>query len=236
MTETAMKIKIGVLLAVIIVGISLPTWAAIDVQVGDTVKLSGQLYSANQGPFKMTNVTGGNNFETFCAEVKEYFSPGSTYIVAGLSDKNVASNNFLTPYAAWVYTKYRTDAVWRSTIDTPTEYNWVQNAIWAGMVPGGSGTTPGGVGSEYWKHYNQILLMSNTNLANIGISDAEFALSGWTSGSLGNVRVANLVTPGRDHVNSQDQLVLVPEPMSVIVWSLLGLCVSCGIYWRKRKA
>jgi hypothetical protein len=230
-----MKIKIGMLVAVIIVGISLPAWAVIDVHVGDSVKLSGQLYGATQGPFKMTNVTAGNTtFETFCAEVKEYFSPGSTYIVAGLSDKNVASNNFLTPYAAWVYTKYRTDAAWRSTIDTSTEYNWVQNAIWAGMVPGGPGTAPGVAGSEYWKHYNQILLMSDANLAAIGISDTQFAASGWTSGSLGNVRVANLVSLSGN--NSQDQLVLVPEPMSVIVWSLLGLCVSGGIYWRKRKA
>ena len=76
-----MKIKIGVLLAVIIVGISLPAWAAIDVQVGDTVKLSGQLYGASQGPFTMTNVTAGNTtFETFCADVIDtFFSRFSLY-------------------------------------------------------------------------------------------------------------------------------------------------------------
>ena len=91
----------------------------------------------------------------------------------------------------------------------------------------------GRLNSEYGKNYNSTLSVNNGNLIALHISYTDFTNSGWNYG-IGNVRIANLV--GTNDCPSQDQLVLVPEPMSVIVWSLLGLCVSGGIYWRKRKA
>jgi hypothetical protein len=230
-----MKIKIGILAAVLLVGISLPAWAVIDVNVGDSVTLVRTSYGATQGPFKMTDLTKGNDFQTFCAEVNEHFNPGSTYIVDSLSDRNFSPTDFsfLTPYAAWVYTMYRTDSVFRGKVISPANYDSVQDAIWAGMVPGSSNAMPGIKFSEYWKRHNHTMDMyTDPGLDALDITYDDFTNSGWNQG-LGNVRVANL--EDKNGGRSQDQLVLIPEPMSVIVWSLLGLCVSGGLYLRKHR-
>jgi hypothetical protein len=200
---------------------------------------------SSQGPFLMTEkVLSGDTqvapFETFCVEVNEYFHIGNTYSVAGIGVQTIHTGNYLTPYTAWVYTKYSTDATFRSNVDTGTEYNLVQKAIWAGMVKN-VGDTPGSVGSEYAKYTSTPFANIQIDLGNLGISLANYASSGWSG--FGDVKVLNMVGPVPHTTDSQDQLALipsegtpqVPEPMSVIVWSLLGLCFVGTAIWRRRK-
>jgi hypothetical protein len=238
-----MNIRIGVLTAAFVLGISLPSWAAIE--VGDQFKMTKPYSISSQGPFLMTEkVLSGDTqvapFETFCVEVNEYFHIGNTYSVAGIGVQTIHTGNYLSPYTAWVYTKYSTDTTFHDYVVDHEKFNLVQKAIWAGMVQN-VGDAPGSAGSEYAKYTSTPFASIQTSLGNIGISLADFASSGWSG--FGDVKVLNMVGPVPSTKDSQDQLAIipsegtpqVPEPMSVIVWSLLGLCFVGTAIWRRRK-
>jgi hypothetical protein len=72
---------------------------------------------------------------------------------------------------------------------------------------------------------------------------ANYSISGWTG--LGNIRIMNLVTNTAQRQPVQDQLVeitpldphgAVPEPMSVMVWSLIAISAGVSSIARARAS
>jgi hypothetical protein len=260
---------------------------------------AGNPRAGNGGPFVMTNATYGY-FDTYCVEQGEYISLGGTYYVGdptsdpagtGLSYETVRTDRELSGYTAWLYTMARDHDLWQlpsemgtgtagAIIGTDTQY--LQQAIWAGMLgtEQGSTFTNWGVGRlndvvpkigapTGGAHDGAEFEISNwAEYANRGISFADFLASGWngevtglspgealpvdtTARNLiisammshtGDVVVLNMYTS--DGFLAQDQLGLtngdgnppIPEPATIIVWSLLGAASWLGMgVWRRRR-
>jgi len=239
-----MTIAINLLLVFFLIGVS-PTLAAI--VVGDQFRITDPNWG-DQGPFILREQWSADGeplmpaFESFCVETKEYIIPGNVYTIQSLNPQSVRSGRYLTPYVAWIYTRYIYDTAWRSTINTYKKYNYVQQAIWAGMVYA-LGDTPGSVNSELGSklgHAVNLGLGSSWDRLGIGLND--YAQSGWSG--FGNVMVANLWGYTRYYDTNkykwlyrngpaQDQLVLIPEPLNLIIWSLLSVCIG-STYWLRR--
>jgi hypothetical protein len=123
-----------------------------------------------------------------------------------------------------------------------TAYNMLQYAIWCGMTS----TLYGAVGvdgdEQTFGVYNSYMLTSYTAeaLDTAGIGPTSFGNSGWGI-KFGYVRVLNMYDLGGG--NAQDQLGLVqdlgappvPEPVSFIVWFLIGLCGCIAACWRRKR-
>ena len=181
-------------------------------------------------------------------------------ISGGINTASVRTGRDLTGYTAWIYSMYRGWDGWHLpsafNVMSTDLYNALQYAVWAGMV-----TKGGAVGDSHAEQ--QIGPASSylgrgwteVDLEGLGIGYSNFLDSTWggpgtvpgTIGEttklacLGSVRVLNLYgwdsATGTYDLPAQDQLGVVPEPLSVLVWSLLGSCsFGFGAYrWYRRK-
>jgi hypothetical protein len=213
-----------------------------------------------EGPFYL-NPLGGTStdgFLTFCVEETEYFyTGGNTYTVGngpgtGIGYQTVETNWTLSPYTAWLYTNFSNHTMpanWTKLITAsdslynPTlAYNVLQYAVWAGMTkPGGGGSVGASDAEQQFGVTNGYLYAgwSASDLDGYGIGPTSFASSGWSG--FHDVVVLNLYDS--NNYKSQDQLAIIPghggppgpEPISLVIWSLLGLCVGIATYWRRRK-
>jgi len=199
----------------------------------------------SEGPFYMT-ANGGkpaatDSFLTLCVEQQEFYSPGSTYNVGGITFASVKTGRYLSPYDAWLYTNFRANTMPTAWLNLEaneatrvTAYNMLQYAIWCGMTS----TLYGAVGvdgdEQTFGVYNSYMLTSYTAeaLDTAGIGPTSFGNSGWGI-KFGYVRVLNMYDLGGG--NAQDQLGFIPEPMSLIVWSVLGLCGCIAVYRRQKR-
>jgi hypothetical protein len=199
---------------------------------GDLVTFTNRPGSPG-GEFGLTafNTPGGSAvdaFITFCLQKTEYIDFSSTFVVGGISNYavtdpaekggGVGGQDQISPETAWLYTQFRTQnygALSGIGYDgTATWANLLQNAIW----------------------YFEDELTASEKLgqaSNPFIGAAKAA--GWTD--IGNVRVLNLFRydpnqPGGLGSEAQDQLVLVPEPSTLVLLGsgVLALCVR-----RRRK-
>lgn len=225
--------------------------AAASITAGDTYRIDWhKVAGQSQGPFEFIRVSptpSGNNpnltenpqyrtdtslwddayFWSFCVEIGETFIPGHTYKVDAIADHSYASDMLLTGYTAWIYSMFREIDGWTLPNEilsdgiSGEEYNHLQNAVWAGMV--GSSGVVGGSDAEL-----SISLWGQYETLGIGYSD--FLSSSWgTLADLGSVRVMHM---GNDGL-AQDQLAIIPEPASVLIWCLLGAGSWLGMrVWR----
>jgi len=179
------------------------------INVGDTIYLSTIVSGFNGGPFGVkTSPSGSILFITFCLETDEYFYPNQPYRVNNISDvaiaggSNTNSGDPLDPRTAYLYTMFRYGTL-------PIDYNnsndliALQRAIWL-IEEEISSTTD--------TKANDLVALANK--------------SGWTT--IGDVRVINLGVNGLN----QDQLVMVPEPSTLLLMGA-GL-IGFGIFGRKR--
>jgi hypothetical protein len=233
----------------IALGLAIPAMASIE--VGDSFTITAN-YPTNRtapySPYTMVETADASaknhateRFQTFCVEATEDFTSGHTYRVAGIG-ATTSTHYALTDYAAWLYTNFRNKTLpllfWQDKRDTTeAKYNLLQNAIWAGMVmDAGNDTEIGKSGvSECaitdWKGYEKL---------GIGLTDFNKAVVGnkWKAGDLGDVVVLNMVAKDRDGnwtSPAQDQLGLVPEPATLAIWSILGVCGIGGHLVRRRR-
>ncbi len=263
----------------------------------DDIKLSGSQSGTNGGPFTLyydldhTRSQGPGNyvnpagfssvdqFQTFCVEYNEEFSPGTVYDVKSITDGSLQTGRDLTGYAAWVYKTYLDNI---ANITTNSEKAMFQAAIWGGMVNPSAvaGTIAGEIGSHTtseWANapatwYSGAIsppLDGSNNLdlnatafsdvlgdATVDISYDTFLgqMSTWSAGAYANNDDSNaalLFTNGyhilnlsnttntakvQDMIVSPANTLSVPEPASIVVWSLLaGGAAGVGVSRRRRN-
>lgn len=221
------------------------------------------------GPFIATVGAGsqigiysaGQKFATFCIEVNEHFSPGSTSYTAIVSDKSVFGTNsvlqnkvdpgppdnvMLSPQVAYLYSNYMANTMssviagWGGNSDQNSAQS-LQNAIWyfMGYQKADGGTlwvdgkahTSVATGGVFTSYVN-----GDHSLTAALETAANNAINGGSWVGLGNVRVMQMWIPGKEYTSdgkAQDQLVLVPLPPAI--WAGLSLLGLMGVKGYRRQ-
>ena len=203
------------------------------VEVGDQIKFGNGVGSPG-GIFHIDNLTNGAgyDFDTFCVELEEFISFNKTYAVEGISQVTRQTGRQLGSFSAWLYTEYLNGTLSGFT-PTAANANTLQFGIWNGMGYDQSDFNTY-VGGNFYTTYNSLL--SATTWEEEYKADV---IAGTWSGT-GNISVMNLrrVDPitGRYTGYAQDQLVQtpVPEPGTIVVWSVLSL-IAAGVVIRTKK-
>jgi Thioester domain len=262
--------RLGMCAAGLIVAlISIPSDSCIAsiIHVGDYLRMYDGPGSGNGGEFKVrSNPTdlGSNanwlaspvDFHTFCVEINETMSFGTTYRVGGIGLKTVATGRSLKRGVAWLYEQF-----WqqnnRGLLSTGTttiggqsyalsgssredDARSLQLAVWRLM---------GEVNSSYSGQSGSTAVKAKaTALVNAAVAQFTSYIGGAyadVAASETSVRVMNLRryasdgdqtdSNGNRYFNVQDQLVMIPEPGSIAVWGLLALC-GLGIRSNRRRS
>lgn len=226
-------ILLGLALALAMPASSL--WAAIE-----QIQLSRPSnFGAGGGVFQVTNAGTLGSFETFCVQLGEYISFGTTYYVdtddIGTTNDSLPIPQSLGAQAAWLYTKFLSTGGDAINVSSSDEANAMQLGIWQGM-----GYNAGQIESAMIGHWGSSLGAVQTYISIIQSTildvwiNADFAsYDSWMDiNHIGNVRIMNLLTVSGGH--AQDQLIMVPgpdpepgtvpEPATIAVWgALLGM-------------
>lgn len=188
------------------------------ISVGDSIWLSDREGTTGGGEFGVAISSGGPDlFRTFCIETNEFFSPGVEYKVGNISTNAVAGGSGglhpdpLDPKTAYLYTMFRNGTLSNydytpGTAEHIRDANSLQKAIW----------------------YLEEEITNPVSDAQAVAWIIEATNAGWND--IGDVRVINMVDAQGN--KKQDQLVLVPEPSTLLLLGagLLGL----GILGRKK--
>jgi hypothetical protein len=175
----------------------------------------------------LTSYAGGANFQTFCVETEEYFTPGNTYNVAVSDSIKYDGGQFLpngeplTLGAAWLYSQF--------AAGTLGGYDYTEGS--------GRTLTAGALQQALWYLQGEVGSLVNGGVDGTAFYDeAQTALAGMGESVTNNadgafsVHVLNLTSSDG---NDQDQLMVVPgyevpEP-SALSLGLLGLLLP-GLY------
>jgi len=156
-----------------------------------------------------SGLSGQEYFQTFCIEVNEEFTPGTTYNVSlsqnAMYGSQPPGGDPISIGTAWLYSQF--------AAGTLIGYNYIYGS--------GRETTAGALQQAIWWLEAEPGGV-NTGLAGTFLAEAQVAVGGDitrnANGAYG-VDALNLGAPGA----VQDQLVVVPEPTTVVAGALLLL-------------
>ncbi len=195
--------------------------------------------TGNGGEFKVfvqpNNSTAA--FHTFCVELSESIGFGTTYKINNLSMATVASNMQLTTDTAWLFRNWWNGSnaglansgsflIGTETYDLGSnrhaDARSLQLAIWHTMGWASQAIwTTGGYDTEYAGNAKAQSWVAQAALVQ-GFSNADFG-----------VRIMNLSDPNGNG-NFQDQLVVIPEPGSILIWTVAVAGIG-GMLPRRRR-
>jgi hypothetical protein len=188
---------------------------ATPVEVGDTVQFLSTGGTTGGGVFTIKDINQNVTFGSFCLERNEYISCNTPYIVAGITEAAVSGgvggasggSDTLSGKTAWLFYNF--------TMGTLPGYNGsqasqdlLQKAIW--MLEGELD-----VSDNYFY-----------TLAMTGLVAPNTYIDVWSKDYIGPVRVLNLVD--KYGTRAQDQMVVTPEPLSLLLLGL-GLMGVAGV-------
>ena len=185
--------------------------------VGSLVTLDTTLPGGSGGQFGASD--GGSPagltfdpFVTFCAELGETIGNNGTYAVTGISTSNSSGTATLTSQAAYLYTQFREGTLDSFNAASADDSNALQYGIWQGIgytheqIQNSIGNSTANSYQTLWN------ARSGSWLYGLGTE--------WANGDLGSVMIMQLG-------GNQDQLFLaVPEPGSIVIWSMIGVGVA----------
>jgi hypothetical protein len=217
---------------------------------------SGFTEYSDGGPFTAT--VGTNSFLTFCVETTEYFYPGDNYLVQSVSAYTASdSGNTVASQAEWLYAQYRLanagqpynapgGIILNNTLN-PNAGADVQAVVWAMTTNGGgdpgqpsSGTLidPASLTGDAQTIYDDIVgrpLASNS--VSVGVFNPipapgtpEYPSGADYAQSMLYLSSEASYTPVGDFPNP------VPEPTTIVVWTLLGGVGITLAKWRRKRA
>lgn len=202
--------------------------ALVSTALGDTIQVTQNAYSAGSGgEFTVTTLTGwaglvglpadlsATTFETFCMELNEQFSPGSTMSFV-INTGSVSSGGFvpLTDQVAFLYTEFR--------YGTLAGFDY---------TPAGRQASAGGLQDAIWYFQGQAAAPVGGSQGDFFVQLANAAVDvggSWFGMGIGNVRVLN--NYNGDDGYAQDMLTLIPSPGAL---ALLGAGTLVGL--RRRR-
>jgi hypothetical protein len=215
-----------------------PAVAAI-VNVGDTIVFSNQDGTGLGGEFGVALAATPSTelFRTFCVEKTEYLNFGYKFNIVGITANAVnggaggGSPDPLSNETQYLFYKFATGTLANYTysgVGRATSADALQNVLWylEGEQGGTTGGTRTGISTVYADGTLEDAYMEDAwNPAN--------ASGVWNS----QVKVMNIVwgnngiTSGeyKDGNLAQDNLVLVPEPATIVVWAVLGAASWLGM-------
>jgi hypothetical protein len=237
------------LMAVVLSALAAPAHAGLDVITGDLITL-GNGPGSPGGAFYVDVLArgGSHDFDTFCVELTEHVSFGTTYYVQGVGLTTNKGYKTLGPQTAWLYTQYLDknasnlvgfDFVSPSPAQATFQANALQLGIWLGMATPYSLadiTTLSGWSTSY---INTLSPLLNPWLTNFQADVDNNLWSGTGKIQIMNLRGFNVSSSGPIELPdgrrialagyAQDQLVRLSPELS----TLLSACtvVACGLLW-----
>jgi hypothetical protein len=242
---------LSMVLASLLLVVTFPAFGSINIYlnptVGDTVSFSGHgsavfYYNGGGyygGPFTGT-LNNTTNWSTFCVEAdggEELINLGTSYTVLNL-DPHIAlkSNNYVSDVTKLLYWEYGHNAL-PATVPS-WNVNDLQLAIWHGVWMGGNSNNPlimySNAACTVDAYLNDPAALALYGAASGLLNSSNAAVKALAQSEADSIWVLNPGIKGQSTQN-QSQLYEIPEPASIIVWSLIATVSCLGVtVWRRR--